>query len=99
MVGCGTAQDDQQTEEAPPPSNGTSYDEAQAKEAYQNHCASCHGNNLEGGFGPNMQKIGSKYSKEEIANIIENGIGTMPAQKQVSDEERENLSAWLAEQK
>ena len=70
-----------------------------AKEAYQNHCASCHANNLEGGFGPNMQKIGSKYSKEEIANIIENGIGTMPAQKQVSDEERENLSAWLAEQK
>ena len=86
-------------EEAPPAPNGTSYDEAQAKETYQNHCASCHGNNLEGGFGPNMQKIGSKYSKAEIANIIENGIGTMPAQKQVSDAERENLSAWLAEQK
>ena len=34
-----------------------------------------------------------------IDEIIKNGVGQMPAQTQLSDAERETLSAWLAEQK
>lgn len=101
MVGCGTAQNGQETREPaePAPKAAGEYNEAQAKETYQNSCASCHGNNLEGGFGPSMEKIGSKLSKDEIDGIIQNGVGSMPAQKQVSDADRDNLAAWLAEQK
>jgi len=43
------------------------------EQTYQNNCASCHGQSLEGGLGPALDKIGSKMSKEEIATIIENG--------------------------
>ncbi len=48
---------------------------------------------------PALTNTGSKYSKEEIDDIIKNGKGQMPAQTQLSDAERESLSAWLAEQK
>jgi menaquinol-cytochrome c reductase cytochrome b/c subunit len=33
----------------------------------------CHGKNMEGGMGPNLQKIGSKYDATQIADIITNG--------------------------
>ncbi|UFJ42757.1 c-type cytochrome [Brevibacillus humidisoli] len=39
----------------------------------QQSCIGCHGGNMEGGMGPNLQKIGEKYSAEELAEIIKNG--------------------------
>ncbi|MFC3041300.1 cytochrome c551 [Virgibacillus xinjiangensis] len=77
---------------------GGSVDTAAAEEIYQNNCASCHGGDLSGGAGPDLTSVGADYSADEIADIIENGKGSMPAQSQVSGEDRETLANWLAEQ-
>lgn len=69
------------------------------KEVYANNCSSCHGGNLQGSVGPALDKIGSKLDQQAISDIIKNGKNTMPAISQISDEEREQLSAWLAEKK
>lgn len=64
---------------------------------FKANCISCHGNNLEGAVGPNLQKVGAKYSKDEIAGIITNGKGGMPSFKgQLSDDEISSVADWLA---
>ena len=65
----------------------------------QQRCATCHGGNLQGmGNTPALNDIGSRYSEEEILNIIVNGQGGMPGGL-VKGEEAEALATWLAEQK
>lgn len=109
LTGCGGGTDQEtqppeqggtpaQEEEAPDTGDGAAVD-TEIQALYNNNCASCHGTNLEGGFGPALTNIGSKYSKEEIDEIIKNGVGQMPAQTQLSDADRKALSEWLAEQK
>ncbi|WP_102345568.1 cytochrome c550 [Bacillus sp. Marseille-P3661] len=61
-------------------------------------CASCHGQNLEGGVGPSLETIGASKSAEEIANIINNGQGSMPPGL-VDAAKAETIAAWLAEHK
>ncbi|WP_100010431.1 cytochrome c551 [Lentibacillus sediminis] len=75
---------------------GGTTDTAAAEEIFQNNCANCHGGDLSGGAGPDLREVGSAYSQEEIADIIQNGIGSMPAQSQVTGEDLEALSSWLA---
>ncbi|ASI36258.1 MULTISPECIES: cytochrome c551 [unclassified Exiguobacterium] len=70
-----------------------------AEKIFANNCASCHGNNLEGNVGPNLTKVGSKYSSEEIQDIIKNGKGQMPAGILKEDEEIVAVADWLAEKK
>lgn len=70
-----------------------------AEKIFANNCASCHGNNLEGNVGPNLTKVGSKYSSEEIQEIIKNGKGQMPAGILKEDEEIVAVADWLAEKK
>ncbi|MFD1849012.1 cytochrome c551 [Oceanobacillus bengalensis] len=77
---------------------GGTVDTAAGEEVYANSCAMCHGADLSGGAGPNLTKAGSKYSAEDIADIVTNGKGTMQPQP-VEGEDLDNLSAWLAEQK
>ncbi|ASF40420.1 cytochrome C551 [Halobacillus halophilus] len=67
-----------------------------AEEVYQNSCASCHGGELGGGFGPALTEVGSKYDAAKIVDIIKNGQGQMPAQSQVSDEDAQTVADWLA---
>jgi cytochrome c551 len=50
-------------------------------------CISCHGANLEGGYGPTLQNIGEEYNKEEIINILINGKGSMPGNLAEGQEE------------
>ncbi|HJV18226.1 MAG TPA: cytochrome c [Bacillales bacterium] len=61
-------------------------------------CFSCHGDNLKGAIGPNLQKIGSKYSKDEILDILKNGKGTMPPNI-VTGSDAEKIATWLSEKK
>lgn len=68
---------------------------AAGEQAYKDNCASCHGNDLEGGAGPSLEGVSSEYSVEEIEDIIENGIGSMPAMKSVTDEDRTAIAEWL----
>jgi cytochrome c551 len=66
---------------------------------FQNHCATCHGGNLEGAFGPALQQTGKKYSKEQILEIIKNGKGSMPSQSFIPQADQEKLATWLSNKK
>jgi cytochrome c550 len=74
---------------------------AAAEEVYSNNCLSCHGDQLQGAFGPELATVGSRLSQEELADIILNGQGSMmPAFKDgLSKEEIVNLAKWLSEHK
>lgn len=69
--------------------------------AKQTTCQGCHGVDLKGsGFAPSLEHVGSKLSKEQIAEIIKNGKGQMPpGQFQGSEEELQKLAEWLAQKK
>jgi len=69
-----------------------------AEEIVQQSCIGCHGRELEGGSGPNLQEVGAKYSQEEIKNIIINGQGGMP-KGLLNDADAEVVASWLAEKK
>ncbi|ANB61491.1 cytochrome c551 [Anoxybacteroides amylolyticum] len=69
-----------------------------AEQIFQQNCASCHGQNLEGKVGPNLQKVGSKYSKDEIKQIIEKGRGGMPAGV-IQGDDVDKVAEWLASKK
>ncbi|HLS20641.1 MAG TPA: cytochrome c, partial [Bacillota bacterium] len=43
-----------------------------------------------------LEGVGSNYSVEDIEDIIENGTGSMPAMKSVTDEDRTAIAEWLA---
>jgi cytochrome c551 len=69
------------------------------KDLFMNNCSACHGGNLQGGYGPSLQKIGSKLSKDQILHVIQNGQGAMPPQNQMPKEAQEKLAAWLTQNK
>ncbi|WP_173916118.1 cytochrome c550 [Halobacillus sp. Marseille-Q1614] len=81
--------------------NGEETEETAAapEEMYQQSCSSCHGGDLEGANGPNLQEVGSKYEAEEIQEIIINGKGggAMPAGLYTGDDAAK-LAQWLAEE-
>lgn len=68
-------------------------------EIFQANCAACHGSDLTGQVGPNLTKIGSQLSADDIANIIHKGKGNMPPQTQVGDDEAKTLAKWLSKKK
>ncbi|MFD1020323.1 cytochrome c551 [Thalassobacillus hwangdonensis] len=79
-------------------SAGGDVDAAAAEKAYKQSCASCHGADLSGGAGPSLKDVGSKYSKDEIADIIKNGKGSMP-KGQATGDDVDLIASWLATQK
>ncbi len=90
-----TGTDDTATETEESTEEGT-VDSAAGEEVYQANCAACHGADLSGGAGPELTQVGSKYSADEIADIVTNGKGSMPAQN-VTGDDLDALSSWLAE--
>ncbi|MCS1352225.1 cytochrome c [Mechercharimyces sp. CAU 1602] len=68
-----------------------------ARKVYLDNCSSCHGRSFGGGFGPSLQNVGLTYSEEEVQKVITDGVGRMPAQKQVKEEDRKELAKWLIE--
>lgn len=71
-----------------------------AAAVYKQNCTSCHGGNLEGGAGPKLQTVGTKYSKDQIAGLISNGRGAMPGFKgRLTEADINGLSDWLAAKK
>ncbi|HET7629650.1 MAG TPA: cytochrome c [Bacillales bacterium] len=77
---------------------GAATESSAAKAIYEKNCASCHGENLEGGIGPSLKAIGSKLSKEEILAQIKNGGGGMPGGL-ISGEKADKVAEWLASKK
>jgi cytochrome c550 len=50
------------------------------EDIYKQSCIGCHGDQYQGTVGPALKGVGSKYSKEELMDIVVNGKGTgMPA--------------------
>ncbi|NGQ95668.1 cytochrome c [Brevibacillus sp. SYP-B805] len=101
---CGTGQQTQPPAQTTPPSqttppaSSTTYDAAAAENVFKSTCAGCHGQNLEGMVGPNLTHVGSKYSKDQIREILEKGKGSMPAGL-VKGADADNIAAWLADKK
>ncbi|MFS0865011.1 cytochrome c551 [Fredinandcohnia sp. 179-A 10B2 NHS] len=93
LAACGG--DDNATDEPAGDGGATA---ANGEEIFQQNCAACHGKDLSGGAGPTLQTIGSKYSKDEIADIIENGRGAMRAGI-VQGAEKDAVAEWLAGKK
>ncbi len=72
-------------------------DAVAAQTLYKSNCLSCHGDQLQGGMGPELDKVGSSLSKEKIYNKILNGGGGMPKfEGRLSEDEMVTLTNWLA---
>ncbi|WP_040204188.1 cytochrome c551 [Neobacillus jeddahensis] len=70
-----------------------------AQKIYDQKCSSCHGGDLKGAVGPDLTKVGSRYSKDEILDILKNGkSGGMPAGL-VSGDDADSIADWLAAKK
>jgi cytochrome c551 len=76
----------------------TTADAGDAAKLFANHCSACHGQDLAGGVGPNLTKIGSTLSKAEIENIISKGRGSMP-DGLLDESEAAQVADWLATKK
>jgi mono/diheme cytochrome c family protein len=62
---------------------------------YNQSCASCHGQYLEGGAGPSLININQKYTDDELSQIIEKGIEPgMPANI-VQSSEKDIIVEWF----
>lgn len=92
---CGTKEENTSSNSN---SNQTASSGADPDKVFQQSCASCHGNNLQGQVGPGLQKVGNKYSQEEIEKIILKGRGSMPAGI-VEGEDATKLAEWLSQKK
>lgn len=73
---------------------------AEIEDIYKrNNCLSCHGAGLGGRVGPetNLETVGSRLTKEQIAQQISKGSKNMPAyEKILKPEEIDTLAQWLA---
>ena len=73
---------------------------AAAQAVYKQNCMTCHGADLSGGVGPNLQTVGGRLSGDQIRNRISNGGGGMPAFKgTLSDDQINALVQWLSAKK
>jgi len=79
---------------------GTTTQTAAAKpeDIVKQTCVSCHGDQLQGNIGPNLQKVGDKLSKEDIQGVILNGRGNMPAGL-LPAEQASKVAEWLSQKK
>lgn len=71
---------------------------ANPKTIFEGHCAQCHGKNLQGKIGPNLQHIGGKWSKKQILHQINNGGGGMPAHV-IQGQAAQKVATWLSKKK
>lgn len=78
--------------------SGNSVDASEAEEVYKENCASCHGEDLSGGSGPDLTSVGADMSEDEIATKIEEGGDGMPAGL-IEGEEETTVAKWLADHK
>jgi len=88
--------DDPDTEESESDDEGGEVSDDAAEEMYQESCASCHGDDLEGSVGPSLETIGADLSADEIEGVIEEGQGSMPAGL-LSGDDAEQVAEWLSE--
>jgi len=65
---------------------------------YTKSCAMCHGKDLKNGSAPQLDQVGTKYTSEQIEQIILEGKGKMPKEI-LTGEDAKTVADWLAQQK
>lgn len=75
--------------------DGVTVDVDVAEALYKDSCSSCHGNDLEGDYGPSLKTIGNDMSEDEIRKKIKDGGDDMPAEVLKGDD-ADQVAAWLA---
>lgn len=88
--------DTEESEDTESDDEGGEVTDDAAEELYQESCASCHGDDLEGSVGPSLETIGADLSADEIEGVIEEGQGSMPAGL-LSGDDAEQVAKWLSE--
>jgi cytochrome c551 len=74
--------------------------ETQAEVVYKQFCISCHGVDLQGFDGPNLQTVGERLTEDQIFTQIQKGSEGMPGFKVViKEQDMRLLAAWLAAKK
>lgn len=64
--------------------------------AVEKHCAVCHGADLGGNaVGPSLLDVGNIFTKKSFAQILETGVGRMPAVMHIEDNEVSEIWAYL----
>jgi len=71
---------------------------AAAEGIYAQSCASCHGQNLEGGVGPELATVGSRLDAAGIEDVIINGRNAMPGGL-IKGDDAKAVAEWLAAKK
>ncbi|WP_050616451.1 cytochrome c551 [Bacillus testis] len=80
--------------------DGKSYvDDSAGAKIYKQNCINCHGDNLQGVSGPNLQEVGAKQSKDDIEKIILEGKGGGMPKGLVKGKDAETVAQWLSEKK
>lgn len=100
LVACGGGDDNASNNNTSNTNTGgsTASSNVDPEKVFAANCSSCHGANLEGGAGPKLADVGSRLTKEEILNVIQNGKGFMGANIIVGDE-ADAVATWLSEKK
>ena len=102
LAACGGGNDKANDNNTATDTNTTPTTETAAVDAEKivnSKCITCHGGNLEGqGNFPALNDVGARLSEDEILNVIENGRGGMPGGL-VTNEEAQEVAAWLAAKK
>jgi mono/diheme cytochrome c family protein len=91
LLGCSSGSSEQQVTLVDKESNGYTL--------YTQNCAGCHGENLQGRSGPNLQHVGSQLTTDKLSQQIAQGAAGMPAFKNKLDEAQiTELATWLSKQ-
>jgi len=66
------------------------------EDIYKQSCIGCHGDQYQGGVGPSLKGVGSRYSKEEIMTFVTKGKGSVMPAGLVKEEQAAAMADWLA---
>ena len=67
---------------------------------YKQHCSNCHGGEMKGsGNFPSLLQVREKYSPDTLLGLINTGRRMMPSFKQLADEEKNAMIAFLLQLK
>lgn len=99
LAACGGGEEAEPADTSTPESGATETASVDPEKIVNAKCTSCHGGNLEGmGNFPALSDVGSRLSKDEIADVIENGRNAMPPGL-ITGEDAEAVATWLSEKK
>jgi cytochrome c551 len=99
LSGCGSS-DNNATNNTAPGTDSNVTQAANPETLFKQNCTSCHGDSLDRIKNADLKTVGSRLSKDEIANKIAKGGGGMIAfEKKLDTGEIDALADWLSAKK